>query len=92
MLRHSRARRCDIALRSAGDRAVLEVRDDGIGGTGSPERGSGLRGLSERMAEVAGTLQAGPAPGGGFRLVAAVPVPQPDREVGDTGNGLLATR
>jgi two-component system sensor histidine kinase DesK len=92
VLRHSRARRCDIALRSAGDRAVLEVRDDGIGGPGSPERGSGLRGLAERMAEVAGTLQAGPAPGGGFRLVAAVPVPQPDREVGDTGNGLLATR
>jgi two-component system, NarL family, sensor histidine kinase DesK len=62
VLRHSRARRCDIALRSAGDRAVLEVRDDGIGGTDSPERGSGLRGLGERIAQVGGTLQAGRRP------------------------------
>jgi two-component system, NarL family, sensor histidine kinase DesK len=92
VLRHSRARHCDIALRPAGDRAVLEVRDDGIGGTGCPERGTGLRGLGERMAEVGGTLEAGPAPGGGFRLVAAVSVPQPGREVRDNGNGLLATR
>ena len=92
VLRHSRARRCEIALRPAGDRAVLEVRDDGIGGSDSPERGAGLRGLGERMAEAGGTLEVGPAPGGGFRLVAAVPVPQPGREVRDTGNGLLATR
>jgi two-component system sensor histidine kinase DesK len=92
VLRHSRARHCDIALRPAGDRAVLEVRDDGIGGTDCPERGTGLRGLGERMAEAGGTLEAGPAPGGGFRLVAAVPVQQPGREVRDNGNGLLATR
>jgi two-component system sensor histidine kinase DesK len=92
VLRHSRAHRCDIALRPAGDRAVLEVRDDGIGSCDSLERGTGLRGLDERMAEVGGTLHAGPAPSGGFRLVAAVPVPQPDREVRDNGNGRLATR
>lgn len=92
VLRHSRARRCDVALRSAGDCAVLEVRDDGIGGSDSPERGSGLRGLGERMAQVGGTLQAGPAPGGGFKLVAALPIPQPGRQVRDNGNGLLATR
>jgi two-component system, NarL family, sensor histidine kinase DesK len=92
VLRHSRARRCDIALRSAGDRAVLEVRDDGIGGTDSPERGSGLRGLGERIAQVGGTLQAGTAADGGFRLIAAVPIPQPGRQLRDNGDGLLATR
>jgi two-component system, NarL family, sensor histidine kinase DesK len=92
VLRHSRARHCDIALRPAADRAVLEVRDDGIGGSDSPEHGTGLRGLGERVAEVGGTLEAGPAPGGGFRLIAAVPVPQPGREVRDNGNGLLTTR
>ena len=92
VLRHSRARRCEVALRSAGDRAVLEVRDDGIGGSESPDRGSGLRGLGERMAEVGGTLQAGPAPRGGFKLVAALPIPQPGQQVWDNGNWLPATR
>ena len=92
VLRHSRARRCDIALRSAGDRAVLEVRDDGIGDSDSPGPASGLGGLGERMAEVGGSLQAGPAPGGGFALVAAVPVPQPGRQPRGDGDGLLATR
>jgi two-component system sensor histidine kinase DesK len=92
VLRHSRARRCDIALRSAGDRAVLDVRDDGIGGSDSRDRGSGLRGLGERIAQVGGTLQAGPAPDGGFRLIAAVPIPQPGRQLRDNGDGLLATR
>jgi two-component system, NarL family, sensor histidine kinase DesK len=93
VLRHSRARHCDIALQPAGDHAVLEIRDDGIGAGDAPERGSGLRGLAERMTDAGGTLQAGPASGGGFRLVAAVPVRQPDREVRDNnGNGLLASR
>jgi two-component system, NarL family, sensor histidine kinase DesK len=92
VLRHSRARRCHIALRQAGVRAVLEVRDDGTGGSDSPEPGTGLRGLGERIAEAGGTLQAGPVPGGGFRLIAAVPIPQPGRPVRDQGNGLLATR
>jgi two-component system sensor histidine kinase DesK len=92
VLRHSGARRCDIALRSAGDRAVLEIRDDGIGGSDLPEQGSGLRGLGERMAAAGGNFQAGPAPGGGFRLIAAVPLPQPAGEVRDNGDGLLASR
>jgi two-component system sensor histidine kinase DesK len=92
VLRHSRARHCDIALRSAADRAVLKICDDGIGGSKSPEHGTGLRGLGERIAEIGGTLEAGPAPGGGFRLVAAAPLPRPDRQVRDNDNGLLATR
>ncbi len=92
VVRHSRARRCDIALGPAGDRAVLEVRDDGTGASDPPEQGSGLHGLGERMAEVGGTLQAGPAPGGGFLLIAAVPLPQPAGDVRPNANGLLAAR
>ena len=92
VLRHSRAQHCEIAVRRTGDRAVLEVRDDGTGPIGPLERGSGLRGLGERMAEAEGTLDAGPAPDGGFRLIATAPVPQPGREVRDNGDGLLTTR
>ncbi|MYV68519.1 sensor histidine kinase, partial [Streptomyces sp. SID2131] len=36
--------------------------------------GSGLRGLRERLAAAGGTLESGPAPGGGFRVVAELPV------------------
>jgi two-component system, NarL family, sensor histidine kinase DesK len=54
--------------------AELEVHDDGAGGKRAPGQGSGLRGLAERMAEVGGTLAAGPADEGGLRLVARVPI------------------
>lgn len=52
---------------------MLTVENDGASrppGTG----GSGLAGLRERLAVVAGTLEAGPAREGVFRLVAEVPV------------------
>jgi len=45
----------------------------GVVGTGGGGVGNGLRGLSERLSLAGGTLEAGPLPGGGFRLRAAVP-------------------
>lgn len=76
VIRHSRASRCEIAVRRTGEIAELEVRDDGAGAESGGE-GSGLRGLAERLAEVEGTLEAGPVDGGGFRLVARVPASTP---------------
>ena len=74
VIRHSDARRCAIVVRRAGEVAELEVHDDGASAKRGPGQGSGLRGLAERMAEVGGTLAAGPADEGGFRLVARVPI------------------
>jgi two-component system sensor histidine kinase DesK len=74
VIRHSRATRCEIAVRRFGEVAELEMRDDGLGTTRAGGQGSGLRGLAERMAEAGGTLDAGPADGGGFRLIARVPI------------------
>jgi two-component system sensor histidine kinase DesK len=74
VIRHSRATHCEIAVRRVGEAAELEMRDDGRGTTRAGGQGSGLRGLAERMAEAGGTLDAGPAEGGGFRLIARVPV------------------
>ncbi len=74
VIRHSGASRCVIALRRVGGGAELEVRDDGEGAAGGGDEGSGLRGLTERMAEAGGTLEAGPVEGGGFRLVVRVPI------------------
>ncbi|MFF4030509.1 sensor histidine kinase [Streptomyces sviceus] len=74
VLRHGDAKRCTVAVSIEEERVVLTVENDGMlrssGGTG----GSGLAGLRERLAAVAGTLEAGPVREGVFRLVAQVPL------------------
>ncbi|MEV0593568.1 sensor histidine kinase [Nonomuraea cavernae] len=68
VLKHSTATRCAIVI----DGGVLEMRNDGV--HGSPAAGgTGLRGLSERLAAVGGSLSAGPTSTGEFLLRAAVP-------------------
>jgi signal transduction histidine kinase len=52
---------------------VLEVADNGIGGA-DMSRGSGLRGLVDRLAVVGGTVAVHSLPGQGTRLTCAVPV------------------
>ena len=73
IVRHSGARSCRIAVRPGAAGVTAEVVDDGEilapVGTG----GHGLAGLRERAAGVAGSVEAGPVPGGGFRLCVTVP-------------------
>ena len=57
--------------RSNGDLHV-EVADDGIGGADT-ERGSGLRGLADRVEALGGQLQVWSPHGGGTRLKAEIP-------------------
>lgn len=83
VLRHSRARRCDIHVVHTGEAVIVELIDDG-GGTGRlfqeidpavddpPGDGNGLRGLAERVSAVGGRLSAGDRPDGGFVLRAEV--------------------
>jgi two-component system sensor histidine kinase DesK len=73
VIRHSQASRCCITITEADDQAHLEVADDGA----SPSvavGGCGLQGLAERLRDAGGGLDAGPAPEGGFRLTAHVPL------------------
>lgn len=74
VMRHSQAKRCAIRILKKDGSATVEIVDDGQGGT--PEPGSGLRGLRERVLERGGTLTAEPLPHEGFRLRVTVPLPE----------------
>jgi PAS domain S-box-containing protein len=54
-------------------RVVVEVADDGIGGA-DPARGSGLRGLADRVEALDGRLHVESAAGGGTKVRAVIPV------------------
>jgi signal transduction histidine kinase len=58
-------------LRTAG-LLVVEVNDDGIGGANT-ERGSGLRGLADRVEALGGRLRVWSPVGGGTRVQAEIP-------------------
>jgi two-component system sensor histidine kinase DesK len=73
VIRHSAARRCTIVVAPAEAGTSVEVRDDGAGANGSAPAGHGLVGLRERAERIDGRLDAGAAPGGGFRLRVSVP-------------------
>jgi two-component system sensor histidine kinase DesK len=71
VVRHSRARRCQVLLGSD----TIEIRDDGVGLVAN-DPGGGLTGLRERVAAAGGTVSAGPAREG-WVLRVAVPHPVP---------------
>lgn len=61
----------DVALTDS--RAIVSVRDDGVGGA-DPAGGSGLRGLADRIAALDGRLQVESPPGSGTCVRAEIPV------------------
>ncbi|MEU3658759.1 sensor histidine kinase [Streptomyces sp. NPDC032940] len=75
VVRHSGARRCEIAVTGEEGRVRLRVTDDGAGpGGASSGPGTGLTGLTERLSVAGGSLSAGVEAGGGFSVVAELPV------------------
>ncbi|HEV3496053.1 MAG TPA: sensor histidine kinase [Actinomycetes bacterium] len=84
VVRHARASRAEITVRHTDGQVVVEVTDDGrarpgngpgnANGNGS---GQGILGMRERARALGGSLEAGPRPGGGFRVQATLPVGAP---------------
>src|SRR5215207_3204982 len=62
----------DVAVRATPSGLVVHVADDGVGGA-DPARGSGLRGLADRVEALGGTLWVESTPGHGTRLAAEIP-------------------
>ena len=52
--------------------ARVEIRDDGKGGA-TPDGGTGLRGLADRVGALDGDLTIDSPPSGGTRIVAEIP-------------------
>jgi signal transduction histidine kinase len=74
-VRHARATRAYVTVRYSQDALELSVVDDGRGGTSLWDGGGyGLVGMRERAAMCGGTLEAGPLPGGGYRVHARLPL------------------
>ncbi|WP_164842289.1 sensor histidine kinase [Actinoplanes solisilvae] len=72
VVRHSSAGAVDVRVEQTGGQVEILVEDDGRS-EGEVENGNGLRGMAERAAAVGGEFQAGPRPGGGFRVLARLP-------------------
>ncbi len=53
---------------------TIEVTDRGSGGSTLPGSGQGLVGMRERTALLGGSFEAAPRLGGGFRIMARLPM------------------
>jgi signal transduction histidine kinase len=79
VVRHAGASQAEITVTHLDDRVVVEVLDDGAApaGNGAVGSGQGIPGMRERARALGGSLEAGPRPGGGFRVQASLPVAGP---------------
>jgi signal transduction histidine kinase len=76
VLRHSTARHASVRIGQDEGAMLVEVLDDGRGkpAAGTGGGGHGLLGMQERTAALGGTCEAGPLPGGGWRVLARIPI------------------
>ena len=70
--KHAQATRATVDVAREDGQMVVEIVDDGIGGADT-ERGSGLRGLADRVEAHGGRLRVWTPRGGGTRVKAEVP-------------------
>lgn len=75
VVRHSGSRHARVRLEHDGGALRLRIDDDGpTTGTDAGGSGNGLAGMRERAAALGGTIEAGPRPDGGFRVLAVLPL------------------
>jgi signal transduction histidine kinase len=72
VVKYARANTVTLVIERRDGILTVEVADDGLGGA-DPARGSGLRGLDDRVAAVGGNLVVKSEPGGGTMIRAEIP-------------------
>jgi signal transduction histidine kinase len=70
--KYSGAQHASVSVQRQNGHAVIEVRDDGVGGA-DPDAGTGLRGLADRLTIVDGRLEVVSPPGEGTVVRAQIP-------------------
>ena len=70
--KHAQASAASVSATNGGGELVIEVVDDGVGGADT-ERGTGLRGLADRVEALGGRLRVWTPLGGGTRVRAEIP-------------------
>lgn len=73
-LKHAHATRAEVIVNYGDGQIEVMVSDDGRGVGNGDGGGHGLVGMRERVSVYGGELDAGPQPGGGYRLRAKLPV------------------
>lgn len=80
--RHSAARSARVRVRYEPEAIAITIEDPGpaalAGAAGHPRGsggGTGVAGMASRAGELGGSFEAGPVPGGGFRVAAWLPAP-----------------
>ena len=74
--RHASANQVSIAVRTAGQRLTVVVRDNGRGFSRRRNQGLGLLGIEERVTGLGGSVRIDSEPGTGTALEAWLPLPQ----------------
>ena len=73
VVKYANASQARVSVSRSNGHAVVEIADDGCGGA-DPDRGSGLRGLADRISALDGTLELRSPEGAGTLLRAEIPV------------------
>jgi len=73
VVKYAHASQATVSVKRRNGSAIVEVADDGIGGA-DPGRGSGLRGLADRVSALDGRMEIQSPAGAGTRLRAEIPV------------------
>ncbi|MEU6084448.1 histidine kinase [Streptomyces sp. NPDC047108] len=81
VVRHSSSRTAEVLLRYGTGELEIRVDDDGPAAQSAEASGSGggrgLVGMRERASVLGGSVEAGPRPDGGFRVLARIPFTAP---------------